>query len=353
MPQQPMAKLHRDTDLAFRESAWSLGAPVTAVLAFEGQFAFTAGDGGITFSGADAGPERRHLQQTHHGAILSAAVTLDGKALLTGGDDGQVIISRADREPEVIATAGSRWIDHVATGRAGALAWSANRRVTVQQLRGERREFSLANSAGAIAFAPKSKRLAAAHYGGVTIWDLGQPEAKLRALQWKGSHLAVTWSSDERFLVTAMQEEALHGWRLSDGADMAMSGYPAKPLSLSWSRKSDWLATSGASEVILWPFAGYGPMGKEAQTFASYGSIVSAVAFHPLKSYVAAGFRDGALFLGRQQDLGAVLLRQPQNVPVAALAWSRDGQRLAYGAEDGAAGILSFTPVKEQGGERL
>jgi WD40 repeat protein len=150
-----------------------------------------------------------------------------------------------------------------------------------------------------------------------------------------------------------MQEEALHGWRLVDGADMAMRGYPAKPRSLSWSKKSDWLATSGASEVVLWPFAGYGPMGKEAQTLTSHVSIASAVAFHPLRSYVAAGFRDGALFLGRQQDLGAVLLRQPEDVPISALAWSRDGQHLAYGAEDGAAGIVSFTLIEQQGGVRL
>jgi hypothetical protein len=47
------------------------------------------------------------------------------------------------------------------------------------------------------------------------------------------------------------------------------------------------------------------PAGIRRRT--SYASIASAVAFHPLRSYVAVGFRDSALFLGRQQDLSAVL----------------------------------------------
>ena len=43
-----------------------------------------------------------------------------------------------------------------------------------------------------------------------------------------------------------MQENALHGWRLSDGQHMRMSGYPSKTHILSFTRNGKWLATSGA-----------------------------------------------------------------------------------------------------------
>ena len=53
-------------------------------------------------------------------------------------------------------------------------------------------------------------------------------DAKPETLEWKGSHLDVTFSPDGRFLVTAMQEPTLHGWRLVDSKHMRMSGYAAR-----------------------------------------------------------------------------------------------------------------------------
>ena len=60
-----------------------------------------------------------------------------------------------------------------------------------------------------------------------------------------------------------MQENALHGWRIRDKADLAMTGYPAKVKSFSWVGDTPHLVTSGADEAICWPFDGKdGPMGR-------------------------------------------------------------------------------------------
>ena len=56
---------------------------------------------------------------------------------------------------------------------------------------------------------------------------------------------AIAISPDGDAVVTAMQENALHGWRLSDGQHMRMSGYPAKTEALSFTRNGKWLASSG------------------------------------------------------------------------------------------------------------
>ena len=65
-----------------------------------------------------------------------------------------------------------------------------------------------------LAFAPKGFRLAIAHYNGVTLW-FPNASATPEKLEWKGSHLSVAFSPDGKFLVTAMQEPTLHGWRLA------------------------------------------------------------------------------------------------------------------------------------------
>src|SRR5438105_4011632 len=67
-------------------------------------------------------------------------------------------------------------------------------------------------------------------------------------LAWKGSHLAVRFSPDGRFVITSMQEPGLHGWRLSDRKDMRMSGYSARVRSLAFAADGRSLATSGANQ---------------------------------------------------------------------------------------------------------
>ena len=121
-----------------------------------------------------------------------------------------------------------------------------------------------------IAFAPKGMRVACARYQGVSLhWVAGQ--AKPVDLHWDGAHTGVTFSPDGRYIVTTMVENALHGWRLdnvktAEGTHMRMTGYPAKPKSLSWSRKGRFLASSGAQAAICWPFSGkQGPMGQAPQ----------------------------------------------------------------------------------------
>lgn len=70
------------------------------------------------------------------------------------------------------------------------------------------------STVGGLAFDAKGQRLAVAHYGGVTVWAKEKRGWKSAALKWAGSHTGVTFSPDGRFLLSSMQENALHGWRL-------------------------------------------------------------------------------------------------------------------------------------------
>jgi WD40 repeat protein len=198
------------------------------------------------------------------------------------------------------------------------------------------------STVGGLAFAPKGLRLAVAHYNGATLW-FPNAEAKPETLAWKGSHLGALFSADGRFLITTMQEQALHGWRLADGQHMRMSGYPARVRYMSFTADEEWLATSGAAEVILWPFRTRdGPMGKEPFMLAPgpKDTRVAAVACHPTQTLLAAGYSDGMVILVRLADAAEVLVGRPTGAPVSALAWRGDGKMLAFGTEDGKAGLL-------------
>ena len=150
-------------------------------------------------------------------------------------------------------------------------------------------------------------------------------------------------SPDGRFLVTTMQEPMLHGWRIADRKHMRMSGYAARVTSVGWTTGGHWLATSGANQIILWPFQSKdGPMGKQPKLLAPTEQRVEVVACHPKQDIVAAGFSDGMVLLVRIEDGAEILAKRPGDAPVKALAWSADGTLLAFGTESGEAGVVDL-----------
>ncbi len=274
----------------------------------------------------------------HAGAILAAAS--NGARIVSGGDDGKVVTTDLGSS-RVLAT-DRRWIDHVALGPDGAAAWSAGKAAFVQ-VKGDVRELEAPSTVGGLAFLPKGFRLAIAHYNGATLWFPNAPQAPPERLDWKGSHRGVTVSPDGRFLVTVMQEPMLHGWRLVDRQHMRMSGYSARVTSLGWTAGGDWLATSGSSQIILWPFQSRdGPMGKQPRLLAPAEQRVEVVACHPRQEIVAAGYGDGMVLIVRVEDGAEILAKRPGASRVSALAWSTDGTLLAFGTEDGAAGVVDL-----------
>jgi hypothetical protein len=278
----------------------------------------------------------------HGGAILASAG--DGERVVTGGDDGKVVATdAAGASTGIAADARHRWIDHVAIGPSRAVAWSAGKQAFVRSAKGAERAFEAPSTVGALVFLPKGLRLAIAHYNGATLWFPNAAGAKPETLTWKGSHLAATFSPDGRFLVTAMQEPTLHGWRLADHKDMRMQGYAARVRSLDWTADGKWLASSGSTQLVLWPFQSKsGPMGKTPQMLAPNEAQVEMVACHPTQGVVAVGYADGLILIVRLPDGAEILARKPTAMPVTALSWSKDGKLLAFGPEDGDAGVVDL-----------
>jgi WD40 repeat protein len=323
--------------LTERVQSVGLGHHVLAAGFMRAEPCFATADGQARFA-LTAEPGAR----VHAGGMLTALVERD--AILSGGEDGRVVRTTPDGAARQLGDENGKWIDALASGPDGAAAWSTGKSVSARSGKGEIRRMSAPSTARGLAFMPKGYRLAVAHYNGVSLW-FPNASAEPDQLVWKGSHLDALVSSDGRYVITSMQENALHGWRIDDKAHMRMTGYPAKTRSMSWSHDGAWLATSGAEAAIIWPFSGKdGPMGKAPRECGVRPVRTSRVAFHPGALVLAIGYDDGCVMLVRLTDASELLVRAPAagQGAVSALAWDGEGRRLAIGGADGYAAVLTL-----------
>ena len=322
---------------------FSFDAYVTAALfQKDGSAAFALGDGTVRF-------ESGETVEAHDGAILSAALHPSGDGLVTGGDDGRVVWSRRSGAQGLAAVRGG-WIDALeASAASGLIAFAAGRELRVRDAADAafERVFAHERSVAGVAFDAKGRRLAAVTYGGAVLWYARIADQKPVSLKWAGSHVGAAFSPDGRFLFSVMQENALHGWRLSDAKDMRMGGYPSKPRSLTFLGKGALLATSGARGAVVWPIAGpNGPMGKDAAEVAyDESALVTRVAGAPATTVLAGGLEDGRVWIADLRSSRTEPLKTEKGPPITALAISPKGDSIAWGDEEGAAGVVSAPPL--------
>ena len=326
--------------------------PTVAPLDLEGHVLTTHFLGDIPFFATAVGTIHRldggeKVTETHQG-LLTCIRDPHSATLLTGGEDGRVLRIGHDGSIAELAAVPRKWINVVAGGPQGTVAYAHGRSSFVRLADGTTKEFPEDRSVEGIAFAPKGLRIAAARYNGVTLHWAGTNGAPVD-LEWKGAHTGVTFSPDGRFLVTTMQENALHGWKLDgkpgDARHMRMTGYPAKVKSLSWSVKGKWLASSGAPAAIVWPFSAKdGPMGKAPLELGTRADImVTQVAFHPAEDVLAIGFVDGMVLGVRIADGKEALLRRPGKGAITGMSWSTTGKLLAFASDAGDCGVIDIS----------
>ena len=326
--------------------------PTVAPYDIDGHVLATAFLGDTAFFAAASG----EIYRLDGGAVIKAhegllACIRDpfSQSLLTGGEDGRMLRISASGEVSELANVPRKWISVIAGGPQGAVAYGVGRSAFVRLADGAVKEFAEARTVEGLAFAPKGLRLACARYNGVSLHWAGMDAAPLD-LEWKGAHHAVTFSPDGRFVVTSMQENALHGWKLegaktaAEARHMRMTGYPAKVKSMSWSPKGKWLASSGAPAAIVWPFSAKdGPMGKAPLELGTRADIlVTSVAFHGTDEILAIGFIDGMILAVRIADGKEALIRRPGKGAITSMSWSGNGRLLAFASEAGDCGVVDI-----------
>jgi WD40 repeat protein len=331
-----------DTLLRERGTTRDLAEYVVAASFSGSALAFALGDGTLRL--VQPGAEWTTVE-AHDGAVLAMAAERDG--WVTSGDDGAFRLIARDGAVTDIARFGSKWVEQVATfadAKTRLTACAVGKTVHVFNNAEKLKSLDHPSTVTGLAFDAKGKRVAASHYNGASLWFVGAKADVPRKLEWKGSHTGIAIHPAGDAVVTSMQENALHGWRLDDGQHMRMSGYPAKTESLSFSRNGRWLASSGADTVVLWPFFGGGPMGKAPMELAGGdGVLCTQVAFQSQQDLLAAGFADGLVLIADVASERILPVAPPGHGKVTALAWSPDGSRLAFGTETGFAALFDLS----------
>lgn len=335
-----------DRLLEERGDVRNLGAFVVAA-AYDrsGSCAFALGDGTVHIP--HQGGEWMKLEP-HDGAAMALAPDCRAAGWISGGDDGKFARISTDGTISAIAEFGMmKWVEHIAstTDGKGALACAVGKAVHVFDGTGAKlKTVQHPSSVTGLVFDAKGKRFAASHYNGASLWFVASKTDNPRKVEWKGSHIGIAMSPDGDCVVTAMQENSLHGWRLSDGQHMRMTGYPSKTMALSFTKNGKWLASSGADAIVLWPFHGGGPMGKPPTELAGGDGVTcTRVAAHPSHDAVAAGFADGLVVMADINSARILPVAAPGRGPISALAWSPDGTHLAFGTETGFAAVVDFS----------
>ena len=316
-------------------------AQVTAIVFDSAGAVFALGDGSVRFESG----ERADI---HGGAILCAVLHPSGDGIVTGGDDGQVIWSRRGESGLLAGADNGQWIDAIdASTGSGLIAFSAGKTVSVIDAADSvfRRDFVHERTVSGVAFDPKGRRIAASTYGGAALWFARIAQQKPTKLTWAGSHTGVAFSPDGAFVVTIMQDNQLHGWRLKDGKNLRMGGYPSKVRSIAFLSNGNLMATSGAQGAVLWPFIGAnGPMGREATEIGyDEGSLVTLVAARSTHGVLAAGLNDGRVWLADPAGQGLNFLKAEKGAAITALALSPDARRVAWADEDGQTGVVDIS----------
>ena len=156
--------------------------------------------------------------------------------------------------------------------------------------------------------------------------------------------MSIRWSRDGIWLACGLEAGGFALVSLAEGRADIVAGFPSPVRTVCWSQPANALFASGAFRIAGWSMTAP-PVGGETSGVLETGRaglvLVEAVAAHPEKKLIAAGYANGRITIAQIGGRDELLVR-PLGSAVTALAWSGDGRHLAMGSVDGTAAIVTF-----------
>jgi WD40 repeat protein len=195
----------------------------------------------------------------------------------------------------------------------------------------------------ALAISPDGSQVAASFADGLSIWNLDGATAALHEIALPSRPHCLQWKADGKALACSLEGGGFGLVDLQRGCVERFPDFPASVRSLSWSNPADAFVASGAFRIAAWSsHASQKGEDRAALVTGRAGLVlVDAVAAHPRKALVAAGYANGQIVVAEIGARDEMLVRSAGGV-VTALAWSADGAHLALGDASGTAAIVTF-----------
>ncbi|MBZ9841470.1 WD40 repeat domain-containing protein [Mesorhizobium sp. CA5] len=199
-------------------------------------------------------------------------------------------------------------------------------------------------STDALAFSPGGRRLACGQEHRLSTWMVEGEPTPMRDFAFSAHPMSICWSGDGAWLACGLETGGLALVSASDDRTAIVAGFPSSVRTVCWSAPGDALFASGAFRIAGWSMTAP-PLDGETSGALETGRAglvpVEAVAAHPQKKLIAAGYANGRITVAQIGTRDELLVR-PLGSAVTALAWSGDGRHLALGTVDGTAAIITF-----------
>lgn len=195
---------------------------------------------------------------------------------------------------------------------------------------------------------PEGKYIASSEYyfpGLIKIWEVTESADKLKVnakfvFKSIGGVQDISWSPDEKFIVTANRDKLLHVWSIKKQEYVRQfEGHTRVVESAAWNphKKYPHIASGSIDKTVrVWDFS------TQKNIFTKeHDDYVFAVVWHPSGEYLASASGDGTIKIW-DVALKTLVSERQYKGDIRSLGWSPDGKYLTAGFYDGEVRVINI-----------